>query len=359
MERTIRKINEWKGWAKPRAIDVVHMESVLNAKIALCNLNVLSKAGRLDEIPREVSVDVEKRIFSKLESPKLFKSKTLSMDQVENVSVIWSDFNKFLAECTCLNESERVDVDETTAARKMRKRMEKGEGFFRPRTLTRGLGLRNSGYCLHVSCMPNKHAPDSYIVQILVGASFNQDGFYTTTSCLSANTITGFECSCTHGFGTTGQCAHKAVHLSVLQDMKERPDDLLFLLKKKKSAKLETRMRGTPLKDAMGLYKKLRSIIPLDKCPLSENHRVYCLCRKPVRVVPREEIWCVQCEEWYHPPCINMSKEEFQRLTFSDTEVMSCLDGVFFFVFSFLFFFFLCFLSFPPCLYYLVLNCCA
>jgi len=159
-----------------------------------------------------------------------------------------------------------------------------------------------------------------WIVRVKVGASFNQDGWYTTLSRLTKDKVLQMECSCTHGHGKFGLCAHKAVHVSVLQDMRHRPDELLFSLKTKKSGKLEGKMRARPLENGVKWKDKLWKIIPLDKRPLSHPHRIYCLCQKPERQQGnvKDAVHCEQCEEWYHPECMGMSTEDYERLCLSN-----------------------------------------
>ncbi len=58
----------------------------------------------------------------------------------------------------------------------------------------------------------------------------------------------------------------------------------------------------------------------------SEEEKLYCHCRKPYE--DEDMIGCENCEEYYHPECIGMSKEEFQYFVERDDEYFcpACLD---------------------------------
>jgi len=67
VERIIRTINEWKVLDDWQADGIEDFEAWLDFVLALCNLQQLEAAGRLDEIPDEEPAGADRRIFSKSE----------------------------------------------------------------------------------------------------------------------------------------------------------------------------------------------------------------------------------------------------------------------------------------------------
>ena len=71
VERVIRTINLWRELMDFQVAQVEEFEAWLDCVCALCNLKVLAKANRLDEIPEDEPPGFSFRIFSKPESKPL------------------------------------------------------------------------------------------------------------------------------------------------------------------------------------------------------------------------------------------------------------------------------------------------